>query len=243
LNRRYPVDERGERMHGLEDRLGYQFIDISHMQTALTHPSYGSDHSVPHYQRLEFLGDAVLQLAVSKKLFELYPSAGEGKLTQARASIVCEESLCAAAKSLNVGRCIRLSVGEERSSGRDKASILSDVMEALFGAIYIDGGLDAAFYAVYRVLNDQFPTALDEHSDYKSRLQIIIQREFGSDLTYKLIRTTGAPHKPLFTVRAIQGGSALGEGSGPSKQSAQQAAAKNALSYIQSMRRRDKNAP
>jgi len=230
-------------MRGLEDRLDYHFIDISHMQTALTHPSYGSDHSVPHYQRFEFLGDAVLQLAVSKKLFELYPSASEGKLTRARASIVCEESLCAAARLLDVGSSIRLSVGEERSGGRNKASILSDVMEALFGAVYIDGGLEAAFSVVYRVLNDQFPTALSERSDYKSRLQIITQREYGSDLIYELIETAGAPHKPLFTVRVIQGGRALGEGLGPSKQAAQQAAAKDALSHIQNMSRKDKNAP
>jgi ribonuclease-3 len=222
----------GERMRGLEDRLGYHFKDISHLETALTHPSYGSDHSVPHYQRFEFLGDAVLQLAVSKKLFELYPGASEGRLTRARASIVCEESLCVAAKRLNAGSCVRLSVGEERSGGRDKASILSDVMEALFGAVYIDGGLEAAFFVVYRALNDQFPTALDERSDYKSRLQIITQREYGSDLTYDLIETTGAPHKPLFTVRVMQGGRALGEGSGPNKQAAQQEAAKNALSRM-----------
>ena len=226
-------------MRGLEYRLDYHFKDISLLQTALTHPSYGSDHAVPHYQRFEFLGDAVLQLAVSKRLFELYPRASEGKLTRARASIVCEESLYIAARLLDVGSCIRLSVGEERSGGRDKASILSDVMEALFGAVFIDGGLEAAFSVVYRVLNDQFPTALDERSDYKSRLQIITQREYGSDLVYELTGTAGAPHKPVFTVRVMQGSRPLGEGSGPSKQAAQQAAAKDALSHIKDISRRE----
>ena len=230
-------------MRGLEYRLDYHFKDISLMQTALTHPSYGSDHAVPHYQRFEFLGDAVLQLAVSKKLFELYPGAGEGKLTRARASIVCEKSLCAAARLLDVGSSIRLSVGEERSGGRDKDSILSDVMEALFGAVYIDSGLEAAFSVVYRVLNDQFPTALNERSDYKSRLQIITQREYGSDLIYELTGAAGAPHKPVFTVRVMQGGRPLGEGVGLSKQAAQQAAAKDALSRIKDTNRREKNAP
>ena len=230
-------------MRGLEDRLDYHFIDTSLMQTALTHPSYGSDHAVPHYQRFEFLGDAVLQLAVSKRLFELYPRASEGKLTRARASIVCEESLCVAARLLDVGSCVRLSVGEERSGGRDKASILSDVMEALFGAVFIDGGLEAAFTVICRVLSDQFPTALDERSDYKSRLQIITQREYGSDLIYELTATAGAPHKPVFTVRVMQGGNALGEGRGPSKQAAQQAAAKDALSRIKDISRRENNAP
>jgi ribonuclease-3 len=116
-------------------------------------------------------------------------------------------------------------------------------MEALFGAVYLDGGLDAAFSVIYRVLKDHFPTALEERSDYKSRLQIIIQREYNSDLIYELTAQTGTAHQPSFAMCVMYGGRVLGEGRGPSKQAAQQAAARDALSRVKELIRKDCNAP
>ena len=130
-------------MEKLCESLGYSFNDRRLLVTALTHPSYGGDHHVPHYQRLEFLGDAVLELTMSEYLFEKLPEVDEGKLTRIRAAIVREETLARAAKRISLGGMIRLSVGEERTGGREKASILSDVMEAVFAAVYLDGGLNA----------------------------------------------------------------------------------------------------
>ena len=133
--------------------LDYRFRDARLLETALTHPSYGGDYHVPHYQRLEFLGDAVLELAVSRYLFSELPAVDEGKLTRIRAEIVREETLCQAARQLKLGSLIRLSVGEERSGGRDKPSILADVMEAVFAAVYLDGGIEEALRVIYRALD------------------------------------------------------------------------------------------
>ena len=131
-------------MKSLCEKLGYNFKDFKLLETALTHPSFGGDHHVPHYQRLEFLGDAVLELAISRYLFFELPEIDEGKLTRIRAGIVREETLSKAAKRMDLGKYIRLSVGEQRSGGRNKPSILCDVMEAVLAAVYLDGGFDCA---------------------------------------------------------------------------------------------------
>ena len=142
-------------MEKLCESLGYSFNDRRLLVTALTHPSYGGDHHVPHYQRLEFLGDAVLELTMSEYLFEKLPEVDEGKLTRIRAAIVREETLARAAKRISLGGMIRLSVGEERTGGREKASILSDVMEAVFAAVYLDGGFECAKATILRVMREE----------------------------------------------------------------------------------------
>lgn len=216
-------------MRDLCEKLGYSFRDSKLLETALTHPSFGGDHHVPHYQRLEFLGDAVLELAVSDYLYRELPGVDEGKLTRIRAALVREETLYAAARRIDLGRFVRLSVGEERSGGRDKPSILSDVMEAVFAAVYLDGGFDCAVKVVARTLGAELrPQALADHLDAKSRLQELLQRE-GEMPEYEFISMEGPPHAPVFHYRARAGGRAIGEGSGSSKQSAQQAAARDAL--------------
>ncbi len=216
-------------MRELCEKLGYAFRNPKLLETALTHPSFGGDHHVPHYQRLEFLGDAVLELAVSDYLYRELPGVDEGKLTRIRAALVREETLCGAARRIGLGRHIRLSVGEERSGGRDKPSILSDVMEAVFAAVYLDGGFDCAVQAVARALGEELrPQALADHLDSKSRLQEIMQRD-GEMPEYEFISMEGPPHAPKFSYRVRAGVRALGEGSGSSKQSAQQAAARDAL--------------
>jgi len=217
----------------LEKRLGHSFANPGLLETALTHPSFGGDHHVPHYQRLEFLGDAVLELAVSRHLFFELPEVDEGKLTRIRAALVREETLCRAAEKLGVGEFIRLSVGEERTGGRKKPSILSDVMEAVLAAVYLDGGFDEAVRVIARVLADELkPDGLQDHLDAKSRLQEIMQRS-GSMPVYEFVSMEGPPHAPLFDYRVTDGEQELGRGQGTSKQNAQQAAAREALKRME----------
>ena len=216
-------------MEKLCEKLGYRFKNPKLLVTALTHPSYGGDHHVPHYQRLEFLGDAVLELAVSEYLYSELPEVDEGKLTRIRAALVREETLCRAAKRIGLGGFIRLSVGEERSGGRNKPSILADVMEAVFAAVYLDGGFECAVKIVRDVLGEELnPRTLEDHLDAKSRLQELMQRDGGMPV-YEYLSMEGPPHAPIFYYRVCDGTRVLGEGSGQSKQNAQQAAARDAL--------------
>ena len=216
-------------MKALCEKLGYTFHDTKLLETALTHPSFGGDHHVPHYQRLEFLGDAVLELAVSRHLYFEFPQVDEGKLTRIRAGLVREETLSRAARRLDLGRYIRLSVGEDRSGGRDKPSILCDVMEAVLAAVYLDGGFDSAVAVIRRALADDLrPKMLEDHLDAKSRLQEILQRD-GEMPAYTFISMQGPPHAPQFRYSVTHNGETIGEGVGTSKQSAQQEAARDAL--------------
>ena len=216
-------------MDKLCEKLGYRFKDSKLLVTALTHPSYGGDHHVPHYQRLEFLGDAVLELAVSEYLYSELPEVDEGKLTRIRAALVREESLCRAAKRIGLGSYMRLSVGEERSGGRSKPSILADVLEAVFAAVYLDGGFRCAVKVIRDVLGEELRRdTLEDHLDAKSRLQELMQRD-GAMPAYEYVSMEGPPHAPVFYYRVLDGDKVLGEGSGQSKQNAQQAAARDAL--------------
>jgi len=213
----------------LETKLGYRFNNQKLLETALTHPSYGGDHHVPHYQRLEFLGDAVLELAISRHLYFELPEVDEGKLTRIRAYLVREETLCRAAQKLGLGDYLRLSVGEERSGGRNKPSILCDVLESVLAAVYLDGGFDAAVRIISLALKDELkPDLLKDHLDAKSRLQELLQRG-GSMPVYEYISMEGPPHAPVFSYRVLEGDKELGRGQGTSKQNAQQAAARDAL--------------
>ncbi len=221
-------------MKTLMERLGYTFRDEGLLRTALTHPSYGGDKHVPHYQRLEFLGDAVLQLAVSRFLFEHYADQ-EGMLSRARARLVCEASLAEASKQYSLGDYVILSPGEERNGGRERPSILADVMEAVFAAVYLDGGWEEAEALILRALEKPLrdhPVNRGVDYDYKSLLQIITQRDFGEMPVYELVERTGEAHLPTFVMRAVLGGRELGRGSGHSKQAAQQQAAQNAYNQL-----------
>jgi len=219
-------------MNGLEERLQYAFQDRSLLETALTHPSYAGDYHVRSYQRLEFLGDAVLELAVSRHLYQALPKVDEGTLSRIRAKLVREETLAKAARRIGLGACIRLSVGEIRSGGADKPSILADVMEAVFAAVYMDGGQAAAEDVIFRVLEKELHAKdLSDCLDEKSKLQEALQR-IGHMPTYTLVSAEGPQHAPTFRYRVLDGDRPLGEGEGPSKQSAQQAAARSALEKL-----------
>lgn len=220
-------------MKALMNRLGYQFKDETLLLTALTHPSMNGERRLPNYQRLEFLGDAVLELAVSRYLFTHYPHVQEGKLTFARARLVREETLFAAAAQFDLGRFIRLAPGEEHTGGRKKPSIVSDVMEAVFAAVYLDGGYEAAERLILFALKDALSgDPFQNVTDFKSRLQMLTQKKGGPAPTYELVSSSGEAHRPTFTMRVLLNGDCLAEGSGSSKQAAQQQAAQIAYNKL-----------
>ncbi len=216
----------------LEKRIGYKFNQKNLLETALTHPSYTGEHSVPHYQRLEFLGDAVLQLLVSEYLFEEFPDIPEGQLTARRAALVREETLCEAARAYDLGSYLRLSWGEEKSGGRDKCSILADVMEALIAAVYLDGGMKYAYMLVMRTLFAHKLEAL-EISDAKTRLQEWAQSQKAETPEYFLVSESGPDHDKEFVMGVSLKGECLAKGRGKSKKQAQQRAAHNALNKLE----------
>ena len=219
-------------MERLQEKLGYRFRDRTLLTTALTHPSFGSDQHVAHYQRLEFLGDAVLELVVSQYLYQSLPDMPEGTLTRMRAHAVREEALFQAARRLELGRLVRLSVGEERTGGREKPSMLADVAEAVFAAVYLDGGLEAARRVILASLGELLDMrSLSDCLDEKSRLQEAMQKR-GAMPRYVFVSCEGPAHAPTFRYQVWEGEALLGEGEGASKQLAQQAAAKNALQKL-----------
>ena len=218
----------------LMGQLGYYFRDKKLLEVALTHPSYAGEHGTEHYQRLEFLGDAVLELAVSRHLFE-HQQLSEGKLTRIRAALVREESLCEAGKALGIPPFIKLSVGESKNGGRDKPSIISDVFEAIVSAVYLDGGLGKACALVEFALGERLSRVRIEEDplDYKTRLQEMVQANGAASPTYEMVSQRGEPHKPCFEMRVLSEGEEIGRGTGQSKRGAQQEAARNALSFLE----------
>ncbi|MEG1263768.1 MAG: ribonuclease III [Clostridia bacterium] len=224
-----------DELAAFEARIGHQFHDRALLSTALTHPSYGGEHHAPNYQRLEFLGDAVLELCVSELLYKGYPAYDEGQLTRLRASLVREETLGDVARDWEVGRYIRLSVGEGKAGGADKPSILSDVCEATLAAVYLDGGFDAARALVARMMDGRLPDPDPERDntlDAKSRLQEALQRMGKPSPEYALVEQDGPAHLPVFTECVYVDGSEAGRGSGQNKRAAQQAAAQAALLHL-----------
>ncbi|MDO4739881.1 MAG: ribonuclease III [Eubacteriales bacterium] len=216
----------------MQQRLGYCFKDASLLETALTHPSYGSDRHVPDNQRLEFLGDAVLELAVSRLLYMLHPDMPEGGLSRLRSALVREETLAQAAAGYQIGKEIRLSVGEERTGGRRKPSLLADAMEAVIAAVYLDGGTEAAFDLVERTIDVRASVDLDYFAmDSKTRLQELLQKD-GHAPSYEIVSMEGPPHAPTFTAHVSVDGQLLGKGQGRTKRQAQQQAAAQAISLL-----------
>ncbi len=214
-------------MKELEAAIGYQFHDKSLLEQALTHSSYAHEHFSGKYhdnERLEFLGDAVLELASSDYLYSHHEKFPEGELTKLRASIVCEPTLALCAETISLGQHLRLGRGEEATGGRSRASITSDAMEALIGAIYLDGGFTNAKEFINKfILNDLETKQL--FYDSKTILQEIVQRDFNAPLSYELVSEEGPDHDKRFTVQAKIGNAVYGEGTGHTKKAAQQVAA------------------
>jgi len=220
--------------HGLEDRLGYRFRDTVLLQQAFQHASYvneKADEELKDNERLEFLGDAVLDLAISHLLMDRFPEVKEGVLSRFRSMIVDEQGLCSVASKLKLGDHVLLGKGEEQTKGRRKPSILANTMEALLGAIYLDAGYDRAF----KVVQDVFSRSLDriDHPemahDFKSRLQELTQKLNKTMPRYRLLDEKGPPHDKRFVVEIVYNGTALASGEGRSKKEAEQQAAREAL--------------
>ena len=221
-------EESMKDLHELETACGYSFQNKQLLRQAMTHSSYANEHRSQHMkdnERLEFLGDAVLEVISSEFLFREYPDMPEGDLTKLRASIVCEPTLALCARELNLGTYLHLGKGEERTGGRGRDSIVSDAMEALIGAIYLDGGFANAKEFVHRFIMTDI-----EHKklfyDSKTILQEIVQRDRkGAEISYHLIGEEGPDHNKRFVVDLLIGGKMEGRGHGRTKKAAEQEAA------------------
>ena len=230
--------ERKKSLLALSNRLGVSFSDLSLLDQALTHTSYANESvqkKVVHNERLEFLGDAVLELSTSTYLFSEFPSLPEGELTKARASVVCEAALYRRASEVDLGEFLLLGHGEEVTGGRKRPSILADAFEAVIGALYIDQGWQTAAEYVLRQLRDELSEiGMGQNiKDYKTILQEVIQRHPGQRIVYELLSATGPDHAKEFSVAARVNGLAYGVGKGRSKKAAEQNAARQALQKLQ----------
>ena len=224
-------------MKELEKKLGYVFKDPSLLANALNHSSYANEHRAQGQEsneRLEFVGDSVLGFVTAEYLFELHRDLPEGDLTRQRAALVCEQSLHEVAKMLELGKYLKLGKGEEAGGGRQRPSILADATEAVFAAVYLDGGIEAASALIHRVLLDEEGEHAEELvQDYKTALQELIQRKSGQQLSYRMVGESGPDHNKTFTAEVLLNGSGVGTGTGHSKKEAEQAAARAAISRLQ----------
>jgi len=220
-------------MDSLETRLGYKFHDPKLLEEAVTHPSVPYESKVPvrHNQRLEYLGDAVLQLVLSESLFQTFKDEPEGPLTKLRTRLVQSRTLAKVAKQLHLGTDLILGRGEESNGGRQRDSTLADTFEAVLGAVYLDGGLEAARTFVLRTFADDIAALLLEpiEQNPKGELQEILQDATGMAPNYQITATEGPDHARSFRSVVLWGGLELGSGTGKSKKEAQTAAALNAL--------------
>jgi ribonuclease III len=216
----------------LEKELGYSFSDTSLLVRALTHVSYNRAKSAGHNEVLEFLGDAVLDLAISDLLIRNFPEKSEGDLSRMRAALVNSTALAEKAGRLSLGPALRLGKGEERSGGRDKPSILAGAFEALLGAVYRDGGYEATRRMIERYFGDDIKERKLGQQDYKTRLQEISQMLFHAPPSYRLVSESGPDHDKFFVTEITVGGRVLGRGRGKTKKQAEQEAAREALSEL-----------
>lgn len=250
--------EAGYTLTDLEERIGYHFENIALLKQALTHSSFTNEQKInrtKNYERLEFLGDAVLELVSSDFLFRLHPDMPEGELTKLRASMVCEPSLAFCAKDLELGRFMLLGKGEEAMGGRDRDSITSDAMEAVIGAVYLDGGMTPAKDFINRfILSDLEDKKL--FYDSKSSLQELVQGKLKKNVSYELLDESGPEHNKTFRVSVYMESKpsmeskhstegkpsiesnpsiekeCLGTGTGRTKKAAEQQAAYKALLFL-----------
>jgi ribonuclease-3 len=211
----------------LENSIGYTFQDRRLLERAFVHSSADAGES---YERLEFLGDAVLELIVSEHLYFEKPDFTEGEMTKSRAALVNENALVRLSRELGLSEYLTLGRGERNSGGADKPSILADVVEALIGAVYVDGGFDAARGMVGRLMEGSFDTVLSGGGvgDYKTRLQEYYHKKGISDIHYVVYKEEGPPHDKVFYVKLIVAGEEISQGKGRSKKTAEQKAARQA---------------
>lgn len=218
----------------LESRIGYTYRNKQYAVNALVHSSYSNEHhnfAAKNNERLEFLGDAILDFVMSLVLYNNEKRFSEGEMSKLRALIVCETSLDACARKIGLGELIMLGKGEEANGGRIRPSILSDAMEAIIGSIYLDGGIDEAEGFIMHLLGDIYHKAVEGmlFMDYKTALQEELQKSGDIPIQYKLIESIGPDHSKTFKMSVYANNKAIGTGVGKSKKDAEQMAAKAAL--------------
>lgn len=219
----------------LEKGLGYVFTDRSLLENALTHSSYANENrerGIRDNERLEFLGDAILGFVVAEYLYRNFPGHPEGELTRVRADLVCETNLARQAATIRLGEFLRLGHGEEQGGGRKRASIVSDAMESVIAAAYMDGGFAAAKGIIDRLILRDVSMTRPHNYDYKTALQELVQRKKDQLLQYELTGECGPDHDKQFTVEVRLNGRAVGAGVGSSKKRAEQAAAEDAIARL-----------
>jgi len=230
------TEERRAELVRLSEQIGVPFHRLSLLDEALTHSSYTNEakNCMPHNERLEFLGDAVLELASSTYLYERFPDCSEGELTKMRASLVQSETLARLARGLELGSHLLLGRGELLGGGADRQNNLENAFEAVIGAVYLDGGWETARDYVARQFATEVLSVKRSHvsRDYKTTLQEHIQQKRHESISYELIGESGPDHDKRFTTRVLIGGESMGEGTGRSKKEAEQQAAAEALSHL-----------
>lgn len=227
--------------NSLRNIIHYTFKNKQLLDTALTHSSYANETTgdpTNGNERLEFLGDAILDAVVSDFLFMKFPEKEEGELTKMRAQVVCEKSLGYVGKASGINEFIRLGKGEELGGGRERVSIIADAVEALIGAVFIDGGIENVKSVVQQLFSDVFDEVLEGHfaEDYKTILQETLQRTGEKDLKYRVISEEGPDHAKIFTTAVFSDKIRMGLGRGTNKKEAEQEAARDALIIMQSKR-------
>lgn len=232
-------DEVGLRQLGsLEENLNYTFKDVQLLRKALTHSSYANENKMKiteSNERLEFLGDSILNLVVSQYLYKKYPDYPEGELTKIRATVVCESSLAFAARKIGLGEYLLLGKGEESTGGRERESILADASEALTGAIYIDSDFEVTNKFLLGNFEEDIVYAVAKGAlfiDYKTELQERFQRISKAKIEYKVLKEVGPDHDKIFHINVIVNNNIVGKGLGRNKKEAEQMAAKEALSLM-----------
>ena len=215
----------------LEENIKYNFKNKALLEEALTHISYAHEKGINSNEKLEFLGDSILEFVSSKYLYEKYPHLKEGELTKLRAMVVCEDSLYEVAKKHNISEYIKVGHSEEQNGGKTRPTILADSIEAIIAAIYFDGGLEAAENFIIDNLKDAMEVASKNvgQKDYKTVLQEKMQKRGDAHIEYKIIEEKGPDHDKTFTSEVIVNGKVLASGSGKSKKLAEMQAAKKAL--------------
>ena len=216
----------------LEEAIGYRFHNISLLQNALTHSSFANErwhNSLLSNERLEFLGDSILGMLVAEYLYRTFPDRPEGELTRMRADMVCEKTLASVAARIHLGDHLMLGHGEEQGGGRSRDSILADAVESVIAACFLDGGIEAAQKFIRTFILVEVPVSQMHNTDYKTKLQELVQQKKNQVLSYTLTGESGPDHDKHFTVAVSLNGGIVGQGEGRSKKRAEQEAARAAI--------------
>ena len=219
----------------LEQGLGYTFRNKALLENALTHSSYANENRerhLPDNERLEFLGDSILGFVVAEYLYRNFPDKPEGELTRIRADLVCERNLAEAAATIELGSYLLLGHGEEQGGGRKRDSIVSDAMESVIAASFMDGGFAAAKEIIDRLILSNIPKGRPRNFDYNTAFQELVQRKKDQQIHYELTGESGPDHDKHFEVEVLLNGKAVGHGVGSSKKRAEQAAAEAAIEAL-----------